>query len=440
MSILSKNAILSNIFRTRSGEMAAAEGLSPQVIEAAVEAGTMVILANPNHQGVTPTVIGQPAKVKVNANIGTSMLVTDVALEMDKVRLCKTAGAHTLMDLSTAGDLPAIRAAILTATDLPLGTVPLYGVAQRHLARGGDPSDFTVAEILTEIARQAEAGVDFMTLHCGITRRGVELAAEGGRVTGIVSRGGSILGRWMRRHDTENPFLTHYDDILDICLAHNVTISLGDGLRPGCGHDAGDGAQWEEVINLGRLAARAKAHGVQTMIEGPGHVPLHLVQGQIQGIKRLTNGAPLYVLGPLTTDCAPGYDHIAGAIGGALAAYFGADFLCYLTPAEHLTLPDLDDVRAGIKASLIAAQSAETALGRPQAVARDLDMSKARAALDWEAMTNLALDPDMVRARRGAHSTEKECAMCGAMCAMRMMTGDHFEAEPASGKDCQAKK
>ena len=427
MSILAKNSICANILRTHLAALAAAESLAPEAIESGVDAGTMVVLANPAHKNVAPTIIGQPAKVKVNANIGTSMLVTDVAMEMEKVRLCKSAGAHTLMDLSTAGDLAAIRAAILAATDLPIGTVPLYGVAQRHLARGGDPSDFTESEIIAEIAQQAEAGVDFMTLHCGITRRGAELAAETGRITGIVSRGGSILGRWMRRHNQENPFLTRYDDILDICLAHNVTISLGDGLRPGCGADAGDAAQWEEVINLGRLAARAKARGVQTMIEGPGHVPLHLVQSQIQGIKRLTDGAPLYVLGPLTTDCAPGYDHIAGAIGGAMAAYFGADFLCYLTPAEHLTLPDPDDVWAGIKASLVAAQSAETALGRPAARNRDLDMSKARAALDWDAMTALALDPDLVRKRRAVHSKEKECAMCGAMCAMRMMTGDNFQ-------------
>jgi len=434
MSILSKNTILSNILRTHLSTLAAAESLPATTIEAAVDAGSMVILANPAHKGVTPTIIGQPARVKVNANIGTSMLVTDVAMEMEKVRLCKTAGAHAIMDLSTAGDLTAIRRDILAATDLPLGTVPLYAVAQRHLAKGGDPSDFTEAEIIAEIAEQAEAGVDFMTLHCGVTQRGVGLAAEAGRITGVVSRGGSILGRWMRRHNQENPFLTRYDDILDICLAHNVTISLGDGLRPGCGADAGDAAQWEEVINLGRLAATAKARGVQTMIEGPGHVPLHLVQSQIQGIKRLTDGAPLYVLGPLTTDCAPGYDHIAGAIGGAMAAYFGADFLCYLTPAEHLTLPDPDDVWAGIKASLVAAQSAETALGRPWAVARDRGMSQARADLDWEAMTSFALDPDLVRKRRATHSKEKECAMCGALCAMRMMTGDDFNC-PSDKKD-----
>jgi phosphomethylpyrimidine synthase len=434
MSILKKNTILSNILRTNITALASVEALPAATIEAAVDAGTMVVLANPAHKGVTPTIIGQPARVKVNANIGTSMLVTDVAMEMEKVHLAKKAGAHAVMDLSTAGDLAAIRGEILAATDLPLGTVPLYAVAQRHVAKGKDPSDFTEAEIIAEIAAQAAAGVDFMTLHCGVTRRGVSLAAEAGRITGIVSRGGSILGRWMRRHDEENPFLTHYDDLLDICLAHNVTISLGDGLRPGCGADAGDAAQWEEVINLGRLAERAKERGVQTMIEGPGHVPLHLVQSQIQGIKRLTNGAPLYVLGPLTTDCAPGYDHIAGAIGGAMAAYFGADFLCYLTPAEHLTLPDQEDVWAGIKASLVAAQSAESALGRSWAVARDRGMSKARADLDWDAMASFSLDPDLMHKRRGTHKKEKECAMCGALCAMRMMTGDDFNC-PADTAD-----
>ena len=429
MSIRMKNTVCSDILRARVAELADAEGLAPQDILAAVDAGTMVVLANPAHKGVVPTLIGQPAKVKVNANIGTSMLVTDVAMELQKANLAKKAGAHALMDLSTAGDLTAIRRQILDAVDLPLGTVPLYAVAQRHLARGKDPSDFTESEILAEIAEQAAAGVDFMTLHCGVTRLGAELAAESGRVTGIVSRGGSILGRWMRRHEAENPFLTRYDDILDICLAHNVTISLGDGLRPGCGADAGDAAQWEEVINLGRLARRAKERGVQVMIEGPGHVPLNLVQSQIQGIKRLTDGAPLYVLGPLTTDCAPGYDHIAGAIGGALAAFFGADFLCYLTPAEHLTLPGPEDVWAGIKASLVAAQSAETALGRPAAVGRDLGMSKARAALDWEAMAGFALDPELLHKRRAMHSQEKECAMCGALCAIRMMTGENFTCD-----------
>lgn len=434
MPICTRNPIVRELLRARGAELARAETLPQAAIEEAVDAGRMVLLANPAHTGVIPTLIGQPARIKVNANIGTSMLVTDVAMELDKARLAKDAGAHAIMDLSTAGDLAAIRRDILTGTDLPLGTVPLYAIAQHHLAGGGDPSDFTEDEILHEIADQAAAGVDFMTLHCGVTRRTVELAMDAGRITGIVSRGGSILGRYMQHHDRENPFLTRYDDILDICLAHNVTISLGDGMRPGCGADAGDGGQWEEVINLGRLAKRARERGVQAMIEGPGHVPLHLVQSQIQAIKRLTDGAPLYVLGPLTTDSAPGYDHIAGAIGGALAAYFGADFLCYLTPAEHLTLPSPKDVWEGVMASRVAAQSAETALGRAWATARDRDISTARAALDWEAMAGLALDPELVRQRRANHRNEKECAMCGALCAMRMMTADQFHCPEESAR------
>jgi phosphomethylpyrimidine synthase len=225
----------------------------------------------------------------------------------------------------------------------------------------------------------------------------------------------------MKTNNQDNPLLTHYDKLLDIAARHNVTLSLGDGMRPGAGCDAGDPAQWEEVVVLAELTRRAWERGVQVMIEGPGHVPMHQVQAQIQGIKRLCHGAPLYVLGPLTTDSAPGYDHIAGAIGGALAAYFGADFLCYLTPAEHLTLPDGEDVRQGVLASRIAAQSAENALGRPLATRRDLDISRARADLDWKAMADLALDPPMVRHRRQAHADREECAMCGEYCAVKML-------------------
>jgi phosphomethylpyrimidine synthase len=434
MSILSNNNLLSKLLHARGDELARNESLSLDTILSAVDSGRMVVLANPGHAGGIPTVVGQPARVKINANIGTSMLVADEAMERKKAHLAMAAGAHAVMDLSTAGNLPAIRRDILASLPLPLGTVPLYGVAQRHIADGGDPSDFNEDEILSEIAAQAAAGVDFMTLHCGVTRRAAGLAAATGRITGIVSRGGSILGRFMQRHGRENPFLTRYDDILDICLTYNVTISLGDGLRPGCGADAGDGAQWEEVINLGRLAARAKERGVQTMIEGPGHVPLHLVQSQIQAIKRLTGGAPLYVLGPLTTDSAPGYDHIAGAVGGALAAYFGADFLCYLTPAEHLTLPSEQDVWDGVMASRVAAQSAEAALGRPWAAGRDLAMSRARAGLDWEAMAAQALDPVLLRRRRAAHAVEKECAMCGALCALRMMPGEQTTCRRRTGE------
>ena len=260
-----------------------------------------------------------------------------------------------------------------------------------------------------------------MTVHCGVTRRAADLADKAGRMMGVVSRGGSITVRYMKETGNENPLYEQYDRLLDIAVKHNITLSLGDGMRPGAGCDAGDTAQWDEVVTLAELTRRAWDAGVQVMIEGPGHVPLHQVQAQIQGIKQLCMGAPLYVLGPLVTDSAPGYDHIAGAIGGALAAWFGADFLCYLTPAEHLTLPDGKDVYQGVMASRIAAQAAENALGRPLARQRDLDISQARADLDWNKMADLALDPPMVRHRREDHKDREECAMCGEFCAVKML-------------------
>ena len=429
MSLTQKNSIDSNNLKTHGQALSTHEHLSIEQMRSGLDGGTMVLLGNPAHKNVSVTLIGQPGRVKVNANIGTSPMINDVEMELQKLRLAEKAGAHTVMDLSTAGDLDEVRVRILAESPLPLGTVPLYSVAQPYVAKGQDPSDFSTAELFEEIEKEAEQGVDFMTLHCGVTAKAARLGSDGRRILGIVSRGGSLLARWMKRHGKENPMLENYSELLKICLKHNVTISLGDGLRPGAGADAGDSAQWEEVSVLGDLARQALEYGVQAMIEGPGHVPLHLVQSQIQGIKRLTNNAPLYVLGPLTTDAAAGYDHIAGAIGGAQAAYFGADFLCYLTPAEHVTLPGPEDVWDGVKASLIAAQSAETALGRPWAVERDLAISKARAALDWEAMAANALDPHTLAKRRKDFHKEKECAMCGSFCAIRMLEG----LEPEGG-------
>jgi len=433
MSLTGKNTIVAAYLKSHGEALSAFEHLSVAAMRDGLDAGRMALLANPAHKNVSPTLIGQPGRVKVNANIGTSPMINNVEMEIQKLKLAEKAGAHTVMDLSTAGDLDEVRVGMLEASPLPLGTVPLYSVAQPYVARGQDPSDFSKQELFEEIEKQAEQGVDFMTLHCGVTARGAALANDGRRILGIVSRGGALLARWMKRRNVENPLLEDYDGLLKICLKHNVTISLGDGLRPGAGADAGDAAQWEEVSVLGDLARRAVEAGVQIMIEGPGHVPLHLVQAQIQGIKRLTNNAPLYVLGPLTTDAAAGYDHIAGAIGGAQAAYFGADFLCYLTPAEHVTLPGPEDVWDGVKASLIAAQSAESALGRPWAVERDLAISKARAALDWEAMADNALDPFTLRKRRKDFHKEKECAMCGSFCAIRMLEGVE-EGELPCGK------
>lgn len=419
--MLSKNKILKEIIQKHSQNLSSEEGLSFEDIEQAIQAGSMVLLANPQHSKVKPTLIGQPSMIKVNANLGTSPFMNDPDLEISKVKAAKEAGAHTIMDLSTGGDLDQIRKDILKETTLPIGTVPIYSVAQKYILKGEDPSTMSATEIIEEIAKQAEQGVDFMTLHCGVTRRAAYLARSGDRLLGIVSRGGSLLAKWMEKHNLENPLYQEYEKILDICLKYNIVISLGDGLRPGAGADAGDGAQWEEVVVLGELAQSAKEFGVQTMIEGPGHVPLHLVQSQIQTVKKICNDAPLYVLGPLTTDIAPGYDHIAGAIGGALAGYFGADFLCYITPAEHLTLPNENDVWQGVKASLVAAHSAEVALGRKKSVEKNNQISLARKDLNWQVIADISLDSDMVKRRREKFASREECAMCGEFCAVKLL-------------------
>ena len=422
MSLFSRNSALTQVFTQHGKALAQEESLCPEAIRAAIEAGTMVLLGNPSHPDLAPVLVGQPAKVKVNANIGTSPMRSTHEEELEKLAVALAAGADTIMDLSIAGDLAGIRKAMLAASPCPIGTVPLYAVAQRYINTGKDPASFSPEEIFEEIAMQAEQGVDFMTVHCGITERAAAWASEeDGRTMGIVSRGGSILARWMRTHKKENPLLTEYERILDIARKHNVTLSLGDGLRPGAGSDAGDPAQWDEVIMLGRLAQQGIKAGVQCMIEGPGHVRLHEVESQIRGIKSAGKGVPLYVLGPLTIDSSPGYDHIAGAIGGAIAVRAGVDFLCYLTPAEHLTLPDKEDVHAGVMASRIAAQAGEVALGRPQAIARENAMSLARKNLDWKGMQLAALDPAIVCAKRAEHAQEDVCAMCGEFCAVKML-------------------
>lgn len=419
------NHALHQLLDTELPRLSAEEGLAPEQIRTAIANGTMVLLANPKHANVNPLLVGQPSRVKVNANFGTSPMCNSVAREMRKLRIALDAGADTVMDLSIAGDLNAIRRDILAACPAPIGTVPLYAVAQRYIDAGKDPATIDPEEIFDEIAMQAEQGVDFMTVHCGLTERGaVWASADNARVMGIVSRGGSILARWMRTNKKENPLLTGYDRILDIVEKYNVTLSLGDGLRPGAGSDAGDAAQWEEVITLGRLAAQARARGVQAMVEGPGHVPMNEVEAQIRGIKAATQNAPLYVLGPLVSDACPGYDHIAGAIGGALAVRAGVDFLCYLTPAEHLTLPDENDVRQGVMASRVAAQAGESALGRPHALRREAAISKARKELDWPAMREATLDPAMLDERRAEHAKEEVCAMCGEFCAVKMLRPD----------------
>ncbi len=422
-SFRSQNSALSGLLDKHLTTLAEEEQLAPESIVEAIEAGTMVLLGNPAHPNLKPILVGQPSRIKVNANIGTSPLCNCPATEERKIKAALDAGADTVMDLSIAGDLDALRLGMLKACPLPLGTVPLYAVGQQILDAELDIATMQPDALFAEIAKQAEQGVDFITVHCGLSKRGAEMAVKNNRVLGIVSRGGSMLARWMLENNRENPLLEYYDRLLDICRPYNVTLSLGDGLRPGAGVDAGDAAQWEEVINLGQLAKYALERGVQCMIEGPGHVPLNQVRTQIQGIKRLTNNAPLYVLGPLCCDSAPGYDHIAGAIGGAMGVEAGVDFLCYLTPAEHLTLPDEADVRAGVMASRVAAHVGEVALGRPAAVAREAAMNAARKALDWEAMSKVALDPQMLEKRREDHKTEEVCAMCGKFCSVKMLRG-----------------
>ncbi len=420
MSLLKKNTQLKEMVGRHLQQLAVWEQTKEETLWQGIDTGGMVLLGNPAHTNCYPTIVGQPASVKVNANIGTSPFLNDPDLESSKLRAAEESGAHTVMDLSTGGDLDRIRTRLLQETTLPLGTVPLYGIAQRYIEKQSDPARMSPTEVSEEIAKQAEQGVDFMTLHCGVTKRGVALAREGQRQMGIVSRGGALLAKWIEYNGQESPFLTQFETILGICAEHNVVISLGDGLRPGAGADAGDAAQWEEVITLGELARQAREKGVQIMIEGPGHVPLHLIQSQIQGIKRACDQAPLYVLGPLTTDIAAGYDHIAGAIGGSLAAYYGADFLCYVTPAEHLTLPNEIDVWQGVKASLLAAHSAEVSLQRPWAIKRNAAISQARCELDWDKMAQHGLDPELIRKRRERFASKEECAMCGDFCAVKL--------------------
>ncbi len=420
-SILSRNAALRGLLDQHLAALSQEEGLAPETITSAIEAGSMVLLGNPAHAGLAPIVVGQPSRIKVNANIGTSPLCNCLHTEKRKLAVALEAGADTVMDLSIAGDLDAIRTGMLAACPRPLGTVPMYSVGQQILDNDRDIASMQPDDLFAEIEKQARQGVDFMTVHCGLTKRGAEMAVKQDRVMGVVSRGGSMLARWMLENGKENPLLEYFDRLIDVCRQFNVTLSLGDGLRPGAGVDAGDAAQWEEVITLGRLAKYALEQGVQCMIEGPGHVPMNQVRTQIQCIKRLTNNAPLYVLGPLCCDSAPGYDHIAGAIGGALGVEAGVDFLCYLTPAEHLTLPNEEDVRAGVMASRVAAHVGEVALGRERAVRREATMNAGRKALDWDMMREAALDPQQLDKRREDHKHEDVCAMCGKFCAVKML-------------------
>jgi phosphomethylpyrimidine synthase len=422
------------ISRAKRGEItpeiagvAEKELLSPELIRDEVAAGRIVIPANVNHTGLQAIGIGRTLRTKVNANIGNSSLSSCPKQEIAKLQMALRYGADTVMDLSTGSSIPEIRRTIIGASPAPVGTVPVY----EALARCGDPDKLTEKLILDTIRDQAEQGVDYITIHAGLLKAHVPLAKK--RLLRIVSRGGSILARWMQKFDRENPFYTAFDEILAICGKHDVTLSLGDGMRPGCLADASDAAQFAELEVLGELVRRSRAAGVQAMVEGPGHIPFDEIEMNMKRERELCDDAPFYILGPVVIDCAPGYDHITSAIGATMGAFHGAAMLCYVTPKEHLGLPNAEDVRNGVIAYKIAAHAADVALKRPAARDRDDAISRARADFDWEKQFELALDPDRARefrqealSERSAetgrdHAGEHFCTMCGPdFCSMRI--------------------
>ncbi len=413
--IMSANeGIITDEMRT----VAEAEGVSPEFVRDGVKEGSIVILKNNQRKDSTPVGVGAGLSVKINANIGTSNEKSGLENELKKVKVIEETGADVLMDLSTGKGIDEVRKQIIASTKLPIGTVPMYQAGKEALDEYKNIAKLSKEKLFSDIEKQCKDGVDFITVHCGVTKFVIDQLEKQKRVTGIVSRGGAMLACWIKATGKENPLYEYYDELLEIAKKYDVVLSLGDGLRPGCGADAGDRAQVAETIVLGELVKRAKAKGVQAMVEGPGHVPLNLIPSMIQTIKQLTDNAPLYVLGPLVTDIAPGYDHITSAIGGTLAALNGADFLCYVTPAEHLGLPDVEEVREGIMASKIAAHAADVARGNKKAIERDRKMSIARKDLDWKLQKELSLDPSKFDNMN--FEEEKPCTMCGDYCSMKI--------------------
>jgi phosphomethylpyrimidine synthase len=415
------------------------ERLAPEAVREEVARGRLVIPANVNHPELEPIGIGVAATCKINANIGNSAVTSDVDEELRKLGVCLRHGADTVMDLSTGGDIPLIRENILRHSPIPVGTVPIY----ECLAHVKDVVDLTPKMLLDIIEAQAAQGVDYMTIHAGVLRDIVPMAA--GRITGIVSRGGALIARWMAAHGEENPLYTHFDAICEIFKRYDVTFSLGDGLRPGCLADASDAAQFAELKVLGELTRKAWQHDVQVMVEGPGHVPLDQIPMNMQKERELCDDAPFYVLGPIVTDIAPGYDHITSAIGATVAAQHGASMLCYVTPAEHLGLPDQEDVRQGIIAYKIAAHAADVARHRPGARDRDDALSRARYAFDWKRQFELSLDPDAARTKHDAtlpqdtFKSAEFCSMCGPkFCSMRIHSHLGDADAPGAAPPCGA--
>ncbi|MDZ4184389.1 MAG: phosphomethylpyrimidine synthase ThiC [Desulfuromonadales bacterium] len=406
-------------------QAAAVEGIDSELLRQRIADGTAIICHNNRRSNGTPLAVGLGLRTKVNANIGTSRDDTSIDKELEKARVAVAAGADAIMDLSTGGPVDEIRRAIIAETDACIGTVPLYQAALDAINRQKKAIvDMTVEDIFAGIVKHLDDGVDFITVHCGVTRATVERMDREGRIMDVVSRGGSFTVEWMAHNNAENPLFEHYDRLLEIVKPYDAVLSLGDGFRPGCLADATDRAQIHELILLGELTQRAWDAGIQVMIEGPGHVPLHQITANIQLQKRLCHGAPFYVLGPLVTDIAPGYDHITCAIGGTVAAAAGADFLCYVTASEHLRLPTVEDVHEGVIACRIAAHAGDIVKGVKGAMEKDIAMARCRKALDWEGQFALALDPAKARRLRAESGVDEEhgaCTMCGEFCAYKVM-------------------
>ena len=401
--------------------VAETEHISAKELAGLIAKGEVVITKNKNHRNVRPTAVGSKMRVKVNANIGSSQDICDIDKELEKLKTAVDAGADAVMDLSTGGDIRAIRNAIIKNSAVPIGTVPIYQVMVEVIKDRKQMHKMTADDLFAAVEDHAKEGVDFATVHCGITQASVSALHSQGRLLDIVSRGGSMLAVWIIKNKKENPLYSDYDRLLDIAYKYDLTLSLGDGMRPGCLADATDRAQIQELITLGELARRAYEKNVQVMIEGPGHMALNEIETNMKLQKKLCNNAPFYVLGPLVTDIAPGYDHITSAIGGALAGYHGADFLCYVTAAEHLKLPDLDEVREGVIVTRIAAHAADIAKGYPGAKDWDNEMAKARKDLNWKKQLSLAIDPEKARKMRENCMPENDevCTMCGELCSIR---------------------
>lgn len=398
------------------------ENIEAEFIRQGMVDGSIVICRNVNHTAIKPLAIGKGLRTKVNANIGTSKDNNDLSVELEKLKIAVAAGADAVMDLSTGGDLAQIRKAVMKQSTAAIGTVPIYQAAVKVLGEKKAISEMTADDIFAVIEENGRDGVDFITVHCGVNRLSVAAVETQGRVLGIVSRGGSMTANWMHCNNRENPLYEEYDRLLEIAHRYDMVLSLGDGLRPGALDDATDQGQLLELIILGQLAARARAAGVQVMIEGPGHVPITEVEANIQLQKKICQGAPFYVLGPLPTDIAPGYDHITSAIGGAIAGAAGADFLCYVTPAEHLRLPTLADVRDGVIAARIAAHVADIAKGVKGARERDRKMSQCRKNFDWQGQVDLSIDPERTVAllEKSKSAQDEGCTMCGEFCAIKL--------------------